>query len=97
MEKYKSQNSSRNLLIAAIYLFFGIAILGMCFDLMQETFIVKLSKISEKIKDQTLTEINKVDSSEITDKSNSETTQNQKINKINIKRKISTLRNTSDC
>ena len=31
-------------MIAGIYLFFGIAILGMCFDLMQEELIIKYSK-----------------------------------------------------
>jgi hypothetical protein len=39
------QKAGRNLLIAAVFLFFGIAILAMCFDLMQEELLIKLSKI----------------------------------------------------
>lgn len=40
---------SRNLLIATVYIIFGIAILGMCFQLMQDEFIGRLSLIAQKI------------------------------------------------
>ena len=39
--------ASRNLLIAGIYLFFGIAILAMCFDLLQEELIIKFSNMKQ--------------------------------------------------
>lgn len=38
----------RNLLIASIYIFFGMAILAMCFDLIQEGLIHKFTLIGEK-------------------------------------------------
>ena len=38
----------RNLLIASIYIFFGMAILAMCFDLIQEGLIQKFTLIGEK-------------------------------------------------
>lgn len=38
------------MLVGGIYLFFGIAILALCFDLIQETLIIKFANISERIK-----------------------------------------------
>lgn len=50
----KLQSSSpeiggRNLLIATIYIFFGMAILGMCFELMQDELVEKVSLIAKKL------------------------------------------------
>ena len=39
----------RNLIVAAIYVFFGMAILAMCFDLIQESLIGKFSLIGKKL------------------------------------------------
>ena len=38
-----------NLIIGAIYIFFGLAILAMCFDLMQEEIIAKFTWVGSKI------------------------------------------------
>jgi hypothetical protein len=39
--------ASRNLLISALYIFFGIGILAMCFDLIQETLMIRFSEITD--------------------------------------------------
>ncbi len=42
-------NRNTNLIIGAIYIFFGLAILAMCFDLMQEEIIAKFTWVGSKI------------------------------------------------
>ncbi|CAF0790780.1 unnamed protein product [Brachionus calyciflorus] len=51
---------NRNLIIAAVYLFVGIAILAMCFDLLQETFIIKIVKFSRRVKSN-VSELKKIE------------------------------------
>lgn len=62
LKKNKNKNEiNRNFLIAGVYLFIGIAILAVCFDILQETFIIKMLKFSYTIKCESIFELNRIE------------------------------------
>lgn len=61
-EKMNNKNAvNRNLLLVGVYLFIGIAILAVCFDLLQETFIIKMLKFSHTVKSESISEIKRIE------------------------------------
>jgi hypothetical protein len=48
-QKTNDQLAALKLILAALYILFGISILGMCFDLMQEEIITKITWVGKKL------------------------------------------------
>ncbi|CAF2373095.1 unnamed protein product [Rotaria sp. Silwood2] len=79
-------NSSAKLLLGAIYALFGMAILAMCFDLMQEEIVAKFRWIGTKlgIIDKDDEDINQIDKTFDTNNNNRSSTSSSSINTSNV-------------